>query len=1543
MDSHQGGTDFDFNMDFAGFTLPQQAFNPSKTSAGEGNTSPAFFFADEGIDTTTGDALGQQTFEMLLNPDFSMPQQPLTLDNTSGSSTWIDPTIDISNTFPPTPAQSFNMYTPQLSTTSLGKRPLQLDVQDFPQPKRHEGLSGIDLDFSPYPLSTTASSTEPIGLSDEAADVCATWFSKYNVLPSDRHIDSLSQLTGESATAIRQWFGQALKQGLGQDSAYKSQTSGFTQDPLSYHTSQTTPDTMTYPDLLTLTDTQTPSTTTQAPLRGGRKGCNPTDDPELLKRDPKKIYQCTRKCGKRYGRKCDWKRNEEEGYPSKSWICSLCIEQGVERVKPCFRKYHFSQHFRNCHPGVDCNKFEEASVVYSDTAFPKKCGFCTHRFASRQDRIDHIAEHFKEGKSMLEWNDNDNNDSDNTDDDDDSNDDRPGSGGSGGNQPFFSPGKDNQPDGSSSKDGGNGGGGGGGSDSSSGYQQQTEGGFFQFQLSQANTNTTTTGSEKLHDGALLRPDKPCVPSAQHHSTETSSTGKQRLSISPETSEDEIILRNSNEEIILWEDSRLPERRARKPEPIGAKDVDPTTVARDAFSQSIVKFSNLGGIDVESLSKSKIDGSNNSTVRALNALLTLLNPIPRAAPVLPPPLQPSDSLEDSSGSWLVSERSFLEGFITSQNAVAKPANASLQVASPSPAISSTQKLTNEQQYWKGITTLLDQQSFLSIKLLGTGGFSTVDEVLHRETSLRISRKTLKNRRQSALEELKKEVNVLQKLRHPHVIRFLGAYSKDDKVSILLSPVAETTLAVWLDQKSLEQPAGLTDTIVKMLGCLSSTLRYLHEQRPVVKHMDIKPQNILVMQGSQDFPHVVLSDFGISSAEETKLEDKHKPFTRQYCAPEVMGGTRGEQASDIWSLGCVFAEMATFAFSTDNPHWHDFRTKYRGRKTSYYWQDVPALQTMLTQFLGESSSSTEAVVVQTVKSMLKADPAERPDAAMLAMIFTPAPCCVSWPNDQASYPGPHQEMESANMYAHEFDHSHAAHVEPSRRGGSDRFTQVSAWLEECSSEHEACHHHEQSGSANVLPTRLVDLRPDGVEGANVRVLDSTLLEKNATPYAVLSYTWDSSDVTLTTDRANADQINIPRDLLSDNLENGIKAMQRIGFRYIWVDSLCVLQDSAEDKERECIAIANVYRNADITVLLDRLENNPHYDVSVSFRDGSSATNTPGISTDAKIFSTAQESSFTRDPVPATGAPTIDWAQWDAPGFSWDTRAWSLQERLLSRRILHLGAPQIYWECNGLKASETFPRGMTPLLWEKVHTKDVADGQKGHLLNVRFEQDASVFSHNTASFIAETCAAAVATAAATSIEKTTRTNTPKKLKTCQWIKKEGDGIGDSMEAAQMPLELPSAVTMQSANTQLETIEITMGGTTHIPAAEERSILKKGQPDTSEIVSALEPHYDFKFNFRHTTNHHNRQEQVYQQEGKCRTEEEGDAIAIKQEEGNHAPVILQDGVNTSRGFGYNGGVDRTSAKKKENDQEKTPDPTTTQRPIYAAPTFIPAHMNSH
>jgi serine/threonine protein kinase len=554
-----------------------------------------------------------------------------------------------------------------------------------------------------------------------------------------------------------------------------------------------------------------------------------------------------------------------------------------------------------------------------------------------------------------------------------------------------------------------------------------------------------------------------------------------------------------------------------------------------------------------------------------------------------------------------------------------------------------------------------QSFLSVRFLGSGGFSTVDEVVHRGTKLRLGRKTLKNRDAAAIKDLWKEVNVLQKLRHPHVIRFLGAYSKGDKMSILLSPIADTTLALWLDRVSQDRPDKFGQMVTKMFGCLASSVRYLHEQRPIIKHMDIKPQNILIVEGDGEFPHVVLCDFGISCSDDM-LEGRSQPLTRQYVAPEWFGGSTRKSAADIWSLGCVFVEMASTAFSQDNSPWTSLRKEFSGRASKYYWQDVAGLQSRLNLVLGNATTTTEQVVVRTLKAMLRSQPSERPDAASLTLIFTPAPCCLSWPNDQAAYPGPREELTSVEMLIHEDGMDCRAQLhqhEELTNHPKGSLLGAKTWLEQCLHSHEACS-HAALGDAKILPTRLLYINPGGEEGNEVRLINSSSLETptNDVAYVAISHTWSQAHTTLSSENLQSMRASIQLPMLSDTLKSAITAAHGLGYQYVWTDSLCVLQDDENDKRDECVNMASVFRNAALTLVLDSLD-----DGLEDFRTSLAASDS---------------------------------------GFGWDTRAWALQERLLSHRFLHLGQEQLYWECNSLKASETFPRGLPSLVWEKAHTR-------------------------------------------------------------------------------------------------------------------------------------------------------------------------------------------------------------------------------------------------
>jgi serine/threonine protein kinase len=146
-----------------------------------------------------------------------------------------------------------------------------------------------------------------------------------------------------------------------------------------------------------------------------------------------------------------------------------------------------------------------------------------------------------------------------------------------------------------------------------------------------------------------------------------------------------------------------------------------------------------------------------------------------------------------------------------------------------------------------------------------------------------------------------------------VTVVDIYQFKSRLSIVMQEVADCDLNEYLqstdDLEDMEPKK--TENRIPMsswTGCLIQALDYLHEMK--VKHKDIKPGNILIMDGK-----VLLADFGISkdlidSDTTASLTANGDIGTRMYCAPEVLSQNqlRG-RAADVFSLGCVFLEIST----------------------------------------------------------------------------------------------------------------------------------------------------------------------------------------------------------------------------------------------------------------------------------------------------------------------------------------------------------------------------------------------------------------------------------------------------------------------------------------------------------------------------------------------------------------------------------------------------------------------------------------------------------
>jgi serine/threonine protein kinase len=163
----------------------------------------------------------------------------------------------------------------------------------------------------------------------------------------------------------------------------------------------------------------------------------------------------------------------------------------------------------------------------------------------------------------------------------------------------------------------------------------------------------------------------------------------------------------------------------------------------------------------------------------------------------------------------------------------------------------------------------------------------------------------------------EVAHLTRLDHAHIVRVIGTYSMGENLSILMYPVAEWNLETFLSNLHPGwDRAWKKYELVHFFGCLTNAVAYIHGR--LTKHMDIKPQNILVREHRQEFStrcKVYITDFGIArSYTSLDVSETEGPtmFTRRYAAPEVVDGQKRGLPADIFSLGCVFLEMAAALF-------------------------------------------------------------------------------------------------------------------------------------------------------------------------------------------------------------------------------------------------------------------------------------------------------------------------------------------------------------------------------------------------------------------------------------------------------------------------------------------------------------------------------------------------------------------------------------------------------------------------------------------------------
>jgi Heterokaryon incompatibility protein (HET) len=235
--------------------------------------------------------------------------------------------------------------------------------------------------------------------------------------------------------------------------------------------------------------------------------------------------------------------------------------------------------------------------------------------------------------------------------------------------------------------------------------------------------------------------------------------------------------------------------------------------------------------------------------------------------------------------------------------------------------------------------------------------------------------------------------------------------------------------------------------------------------------------------------------------------------------------------------------------------------------------------------------------------------------------------------------------------------------------DVFDAFRVSLQTCLSDHKKC----EKPNPNQLPTRLLLLDDD----VSDRVFVHECKPGERGNYVALSYCWGTTTQIklLKTNLDDFSKKGIEVGTLPKTIEDSIIATRKLGVKYLWIDSLCIIQDSIEDKDKEIVRMASIYKNATITISAAAAT-----DCGQGFlEDRSDVQLRLNISMRLPFLRTADEEIL----------EAIDWIYLcpdphmghKVKRFSEEainTRAWTYQESTLAPRLLIFGSGPPQWHC-------------------------------------------------------------------------------------------------------------------------------------------------------------------------------------------------------------------------------------------------------------------------
>lgn len=314
---------------------------------------------------------------------------------------------------------------------------------------------------------------------------------------------------------------------------------------------------------------------------------------------------------------------------------------------------------------------------------------------------------------------------------------------------------------------------------------------------------------------------------------------------------------------------------------------------------------------------------------------------------------------------------------------------------------------------------------------------------------------------------------------------------------------------------------------------------------------------------------------------------------------------------------------------------------------------------------------------------------PKAIVYAFIVERGQPVVDLGSNAKDYPEDKSSLFYMELITDEGDPATNFGVPARRRIGentrSDRsFETARLWLQNCLAQRAELSYRFSSDASN--PSRLIEIRPPkDADGAHLRIVRGNTVNQ---PYSALSYSWGTSEASWRTVTTNIRDrsVGFSLDELPATLQDAIDITEKLGVRYIWIDSCCILQDDEADWLSESVTMGEIYGQALFCVSAS--SSTSSHDGCYNLRSASNLDEHSELFSITRVLSRGIRSSLY--------IPRFRYSQWNSLVWSGPLaeRAWTYQEKVMSQRTLHYTAKQLFWQCrHGILSEDDIDTGTGP----------------------------------------------------------------------------------------------------------------------------------------------------------------------------------------------------------------------------------------------------------